>query len=83
MEDADKALDLDVYNQLGNVLYKTTSYHLAVTMGFNKCLESLNFPLTTTPSRDKAVGSGGVSGVYNMRGLCYVATGDVEPAAAR
>ncbi len=73
-------IDPDVYNQLGNILYKCKRFHIALVDGFEKCLSYLGRPKKDDKNYSKIIGGGGLSSLYNMTGLCYSAVGEYRSA---
>ncbi|GMH64048.1 hypothetical protein TL16_g03875 [Triparma laevis f. inornata] len=71
--------DPDAYNQLGNMLYQSKIYRAALDEGFLRCLQALGNPSSDENGEfGSLIGGGGISGIYNMVGLCYTSLGDYE-----
>jgi len=71
--------DPDAYNQLGNMLYQSKFYRAALDEGFLRCLQAFGNPTSDESGElGTLIGGGGVSGIYNMVGLCNTSLGDYE-----
>ena len=72
-------MDPDAYSQLGNMLYQSQQCQSALEDGFLRCLQSMGNPKSNVNGQlDAIVGGGGISGIYNMCGLCHTSLGNYE-----
>ena len=74
--------DPDVYNQLGNCLYKSRCFHAAIESGFSKCLSAVSQDprKSRDPTLSNVIGGGGLPALHNMVGLSYSNLGDFKRA---